>query len=251
MVSREFLKLHQPGAPVVVANVWDAATARWANEAGFTTVGTTSWAIAEAAGHDDHEGAPAELMLSVAARIVAAVDAPVTVDAEAGYGFAPEELVRRLVAMGAAGFNVEETDHRTGELVPAEEYGRYLAALRSELDRHEDPPVLNARVDGFLHAFLAGRTGVEKEPLPEVVDRANRYLAAGADCVYPIHATETATIGRLVERIDGPVNVSALPRSPTIRELTDLGVARISFGPRHWWSFEKWFKQQLVADRDR
>jgi 2-methylisocitrate lyase-like PEP mutase family enzyme len=250
-VGREFLKLHQPGAPVVVANVWDVATARWAREAGFAAVGTTSWAVAESAGYGDHEKAPGELMLTAAARIVRAVDAPVTVDAEAGYGLTAEELAQRIVDMGAAGLNIEETDHHTGELIPAERFERYVATLRAELDRHEDPPVLNARVDGFLQAFLAGRTGIDDELLPDVVARANRYLAAGADCTYPILASNPGTIGKLVERINGPINVSALPQSPTVRELGGLGVARISFGPRHWWSFQAWFKQELIADRDR
>lgn len=250
-MNSDFLKQHQPGSPVVVANVWDAATARWAREAGFTALGTTSWAVAESAGYGDHENAPGDLMLSAAARIVKAVDAPVTVDAEAGYGLAPEELVRRIAEMAAAGFNVEETDHSTGQLTPVEQQERYIAALRAELDQLEDPPVLNARVDGFVQAFLAGRTGVDDELIPNVVERANRYLAAGADCVYPILATEAGTIATLVERIDGPINVSSLPQSPTVSELGGLGVARISFGPRHWWSFGDWFRQQLIADRDR
>ena len=79
--------LHQPGTPLLLPNVWDVATARAVVAAGFPVVATTSWGVAAALGHEDDERAPADEMLAAAARIVRGVDVPVTIDAEAGYGW--------------------------------------------------------------------------------------------------------------------------------------------------------------------
>jgi 2-methylisocitrate lyase-like PEP mutase family enzyme len=103
--------LHRPGAPLLLPNAWDVATAKAVVEAGFPVVATTSWGVAEALGYEDDERAPAEEMLAAAARIAGGVDVPVTVDAEAGYGMEPGELVAALRSAGAAGCNLEDTDH--------------------------------------------------------------------------------------------------------------------------------------------
>ena len=109
--------LHVPGDPLVLPNAWDVGSARAVVDAGFPVVATASNAIAAALGHDDGEGAPREEMMFVAGRIAASVEVPVTVDAEAGYGLEPDELVDLLVGIGAAGCNVEDTDHVNGGLV--------------------------------------------------------------------------------------------------------------------------------------
>src|SRR3954463_12536122 len=93
--------LHRPGAPLLLPNAWDVATARAVVDAGFPVVATTSGGVAATLGYQDHEGAPGDEMLAVAARIASAVDVPVTVDAEAGYGMDPAELVAALRSMGA------------------------------------------------------------------------------------------------------------------------------------------------------
>src|SRR6478736_3791180 len=108
--------LHRPGAPLLLPNAWDVATARAVVAAGFPVVATTSGGVAEALGYHDHEGAPGEEMLAAAARIARGVDVPVTVDAEAGYGMEPAELVTALRTAGAAGCNLEDTDHTVGSL---------------------------------------------------------------------------------------------------------------------------------------
>src|SRR5262244_782485 len=108
--------LHQPGTPLLLPNAWDVATARAVVAAGFPAVATTSGGVAATLGYEDHEGAPAEEMLAADARIVRGVDVPVTVDAEAGYGMGPAELVAALRAVGAAGCNLEDTDHAVGSL---------------------------------------------------------------------------------------------------------------------------------------
>src|SRR3954447_13513287 len=108
--------LHRPGAPLLLPNVWDVATARAVVAAGFPVVATTSSGVAAALGYDDHDGAPADEMLAAAARIARGVEVPVTVDAEAGYGMEPAELVAALRTVGAAGCNLEDSDHAAGSL---------------------------------------------------------------------------------------------------------------------------------------
>src|SRR3954466_7336958 len=108
--------LHRPGAPLLLPNAWGVATARAVVAAGFQVVATTSGGVAGTLGYDDHEGAPGNEMLAAAARIVGGIDVPVTVDAEAGYGREPAELVAALQGMGAAGCNLEDSDYAAGRL---------------------------------------------------------------------------------------------------------------------------------------
>src|SRR5690242_20732176 len=119
--------LHVPGEPLLLPNAWDVASARAVEAAGFPVVATTSAGVAAALGHQDHEGAPGEEMLAAAARIVSGVEVPVTVDAEAGYGMDPQDLVTALREIGVAGCNLEDTDHATGELRDAGPHAEWLA----------------------------------------------------------------------------------------------------------------------------
>src|SRR5437588_9583093 len=123
--------LHVPGSPLVLPNAWDAASARAVVAAGFPVVATTSGGVAASLGYEDHEDAPAEEMLAAAARIARSVDVPVTVDAEAGYGKTPVDLVDALMRVGAAGCNVEDTDHATGRLGDPERHAERLAGIRA------------------------------------------------------------------------------------------------------------------------
>src|SRR5919112_4827662 len=100
--------LQRPGAPLLLPNVWDVATARAVVAAGFPVVATSSGGVAATLGYEDHEAAPADEMLAAAARIARGVDAPVTIDAEGGYGMEPPELVAALQSVGAAGCNLED-----------------------------------------------------------------------------------------------------------------------------------------------
>src|ERR687895_903332 len=122
--------LHRPGAPLLLPNAWDVATARAVVAAGFPVVATTSGGVAPTLGYEDHEGAPGDEMLAAAARIVRGVDVPVTVDAEAGYGMEPADLVAALRDMGAAGCNLEDTDHAAGALRDPGERSAWLAEVR-------------------------------------------------------------------------------------------------------------------------
>jgi 2-methylisocitrate lyase-like PEP mutase family enzyme len=151
-------------------------------------VATTSWGVAEALGFQDDERAPAEEMLAAAGRIARGVEVPVTVDAEAGYGMDPGELVRALRNVGAAGCNLEDTDHADESLRNADRHAEWLRAVRQSASADGYPLVINARVDVFLGPYIAGggAAGVQETLVDEALARANRYLEAGADCVYPI-----------------------------------------------------------------
>src|SRR5215471_2583574 len=179
--------LHRPGAPLLLPNAWDVATALAVVAAGFPVVATTSAGVAATLGYEDHERAPAGEMLAAAARIASGVEVPVTVDAEAGYGMQPAELVAALRSAEAAGCNLEDTDHTTGSLRDPDNHAEWLGAVRQAASADGYRLVINARVDVFLGPFLAGaRVGSQEGLVPEALQRANAYFEAGADCVYPI-----------------------------------------------------------------
>src|SRR4051812_1456893 len=224
--------LHRPGAPLLLPNAWDVATARAVVAAGFPVVATSSGAVAATLGYEDHEGAPAEEMLAAAARVARSVEVPVTVDAEAGYGLEPAELVAALRNAGAAGCNLEDTDHAAGKLRDRDRHAEWLAAVREAAAADRYPLVINARVDVFLVPFFAGAgPGTQDELVADALRRANAYLEAGADCVYPITLWETDALRRFISEARGPVNVARVPQAPSLAELAELGVARVSWAP--------------------
>jgi len=223
--------LQRPGDPLLLPNAWDVATARAVVAAGFPVVATTSGGIASTLGYQDHEGAPGDEMLEVAGRIARSVDVPVTVDAEAGYGMEPAALVAALRDIGAAGCNLEDSDYTADRLRDPAEHAAWLGAVRRAAADQDYPLVINARVDVFLHPFLAGAgPGTQEELVDEAVHRANAYLEAGADCVFPITLWETDALSRFMEDVRGPVNAVRLPQAPSLPELAELGVARVSWG---------------------
>ncbi|SFP31570.1 2-Methylisocitrate lyase, PEP mutase family [Amycolatopsis arida] len=233
--------LHLPGRPLVLPNAWDADSARLVAEAGFPVVATSSAAVAAVLGHPDGEQAPFAEMFDAAARIARAVDVPVTVDAEAGYGLAPAELADRLLAAGAAGCNVEDTDGTRGARREPEAQAELLAGLRAHAG---DALVVNARIDDFLGVA----DGDERAVLPAAVERARRYLDAGADCVYPIHVRSAEVLAEFVAAVaPAPVNTTYLPGSPGLPALAELGVARVSLGAGLWRAGRAWLTATLAG----
>jgi len=240
--------LHQPGAPLLLPNVWDVATARAVVAAGFPVVATTSGGVAATLGYEDEERAPTDEMLAAAGRIARGVEVPVTVDAEAGYGMKPAELVAALRSTGAAGCNLEDTDHTAGSLRDPDRHADWLRAIRQAASEDGYRLVINARVDVFLGPFLVGGgPGTQEELVPEALRRANAYLDAGADCVYPIVLWETDALRRFISEAHGPVNVVRLPQTPPLAELAALGVARVSWGPFLHLDAIARFEEQLAS----
>jgi len=239
-------ELHVPGNPLVVPNAWDAASARLVEEAGFPAVATSSNATAAVLGYDDGEHAPVDDVLAAAARIAHSVSVPVTVDFERGYQLKPAELVERFAATGAVGLNLEDSDPATGEMIDPAAQADFLAAVREAAG---DALVINARIDTFIR-----RARTADEQLATALDRGNRYLAAGADSVYPIGVGDLDLICTLTTQIDGPVNVGYGQGANSVADYASRGVARISFGPmfqRHLYAtFAGTVLPALKADRN-
>ncbi|HWE81804.1 MAG TPA: isocitrate lyase/phosphoenolpyruvate mutase family protein [Gaiellaceae bacterium] len=213
----ELRRLHRGPPLLVLPNAWDVASARaFAALPGCRAIATTSAAVARSLGFDDGEQAPVEEMLRVVERIATAVAVPVSADLEAGYGD-PPRTAAGAVAAGAAGMNLEDS-HGEKQLVGLDDQVELIRAVRAAAP----DLVLNARVD----VFISGAGGID-----EAVERGNAYLAAGADCVYPIVAPWEA-IAALVGGIGGPLNILVPVEEPRLDELEALGVARVTFGPR-------------------
>ncbi|MDN0195254.1 isocitrate lyase/phosphoenolpyruvate mutase family protein [Streptomyces sp. S.PNR 29] len=217
-----FRALHHhrpPGDPLVLPGPWDAASARVFEEAGFPALATPSAGVAASLGYEDG-ATPAEEMFAAVKRIVRAVDVPVSADVEGGYGLAPKELVERLLETGAVGCNLE--DSHGGVLKDPREHADWLAEVRYAAG---DRLFVNARIDTFSRGVA--------DP-DRAVERAALYVAAGADCVYPIGAPP-AVLPLLRAGIQGPINVGApVPDGPSptgLGELGELGATRITFGP--------------------
>jgi 2-methylisocitrate lyase-like PEP mutase family enzyme len=210
-----FRRMHLEPPILVLPNAWDVASAKaLAQLQGCRALATTSAAVARSLGWEDGERAPVAEMVEAARRIAAAVDVPVTADLERGYGD-PAGTARAAWDAGLVGMNFEDST-RAG-LVPRDEQ---VAAIREIRDAVPEL-VLNARVDVFL--------GIGRGDVDEAVERANAYLAAGADCTYPILAP-VDSIAPLARRIDGPVNVLVQKGTPDPPELQALGVARLTWG---------------------
>jgi len=215
-----FRALHRgrlPGDPLVLPGPWDAVSARVCEEAGFPALATPSAGIAAALGHADGS-TPADEMFAAVARIAKAVEVPVSADVEGGYGLAPKELVERLLEAGAVGCNLE--DSHQGVLKDPREHAEWLAEVRYAAG---DQLFVNARVDTFSYG--------DGDP-ERAIERAALYVAAGADCVYPIGAP-AHVLPLLRSGIQGPLNVFGRldGEGPSPTELGELGATRVTFGP--------------------
>ncbi|MFJ6463744.1 isocitrate lyase/phosphoenolpyruvate mutase family protein [Streptomyces sp. NPDC091387] len=222
MTASDLRALHHgrtAGDPLVLPGPWDAASARVFADAGFPALATPSAGVAASLGYEDGR-TPAAEMFAAVTRIARAVAVPVSADIEAGYGLAPEELVERLLATGAVGCNLE--DSVDGVLRDADRQADRLAEVRAAAG---DRLFVNARVDTYVRGVPAG---TDQEA--ETVRRALLYVAAGADCVYPIGAPAEA-LPRLAAAVPAPLNALARPEGPGPRRLGELGAARITFGP--------------------
>ncbi|MEU1313716.1 isocitrate lyase/PEP mutase family protein [Streptomyces tibetensis] len=214
-----FRALHHhraPGDPLVLPGPWDAASARVFAEAGFPALATPSAGVAASLGYEDGQ-VPADEMFAAVARIVRAVDVPVSADVEGGYGLAPKDLVERLLEVGAVGCNLE--DSKGEVLKDPRAHADWLAEVREAAG---DRLFVNARIDTFA-------CGVA-DPGP-AIERAALYVAAGADCVYPIDAPPEV-LPLLRAGIQGPINAWApADGGPSPAELGARGATRITFGP--------------------
>jgi len=223
-----FRQLHRGGI-LVLPNAWDVASARVFEDAGFPAIATTSAGIAFSLGYPDGQRISREEMIARIARIVRAVKVPVTADIEWGYGSTAEEVARttrEVIEAGAVGVNLEDASGSADQPLASLELAlEKIKAARKSAAAQRVPLVVNARTDIYL---LPG--GNPDADYQEAVRRLVAFREAGADCVFAPGLKDAETIGRLVKAVLSPLNILAVPGSPSIAELEKLGVARVSVG---------------------
>lgn len=225
--ARVLLQLHRPGDPVVLPTVWDAWSAKLAADAGFAALTVGSHPLADSVGKPDSEGMSFDDVQARVAQITAAVDLPVSVDIESGYGQPAPRLIEGLLGVGAVGLNIEDTvQPEGGRLRSSAEHAELVSQLRSAADAAGVHVVINARTDVFLR-----QEGDAASRVDLAVARLTEAAQAGADVLYPVGRHDSETLRRLATELPLPVNAIAMPDQDDPASFAPLGVARISFGP--------------------
>jgi len=218
----EFASRHRPGKPLLLPNAWDGASARWLAARGHDAIGTTSLGVAIANGLRDGSGEAADVTMRLAEQLTAA-GVGITVDIESGFSDDPDEVAgyaRRLAALGVLGLNVEDSD-ASGELIDPDLAAAKVAAIRAAAPEL----FVNARTDAFW--IEAGGSVAEREAT--AVERARRYVAAGASGVFVPGALPLEAIARLASRVGAPLNV-LVQADAGFGDLAASGAARVSTG---------------------
>jgi 2-methylisocitrate lyase-like PEP mutase family enzyme len=228
-----FLKFHQEKEILVLLNSWDTGSSKLIEASGYKAIATTSMGIAASLGYPDCQIIQLSELIEVIGGIVNAVHVPVTVDIEAGYGNTLNEIidsVKKIIATGIVGINIEDSLDLNPILIDEMEFCERISAIRALSDSLGFHLVINARTDSFYTS-----AGSPQEKLSESIKRGNKYREAGADCIFVQPVWEKETISTLVKEINAPINILANPGigsgiPPSVSELQDLGVARLSLG---------------------
>jgi 2-methylisocitrate lyase-like PEP mutase family enzyme len=228
-----FLKYHLDKEILVLLNSWDTGSSKLIEACGYKAIATTSMGIAASLGYPDCQIITLSEMIDAITGIVKAVQVPVSVDIEAGYGNNLNEIiesVKKIITTGIVGINIEDSIELNPVLIDEVEFCERISAIRALSDSLGFHLVINARTDSFYTS-----SGSHREKLSESIRRGNKYREAGADCIFVQPVWEKETIRTLVKEINAPINIlsnpaigAALP--PSVRELQDLGVARLSLG---------------------
>lgn len=224
-------KLHVKGNPLILFNIWDAGSAKAIQETGAKVIATGSWSIAAAHGYDDGEKLPFDLVLANIYRIIASVDIPVTIDFEGGYGKSPTEVkdnIVKIIEAGAVGINFEDQIVNGEGLYSIEDQCARIKAIREAAKHAAIPIFINARTDLF---FKTDASNHNDELLEKALVRASAYAESGANGFFVPGLKEAKYIEKLCERSPIPVNVMIMSDTPSQKQLAELGVARISYGP--------------------
>ena len=225
---RDFARLHVPGDPLVLFNVWDAGSAQSVAKAGARAIATGSASVAMANGFGDGQELPMEFALANAERIIEAVELPVTVDFEGAYSADPAEGARniaRLAGVGAVGCNFEDQVVGGEGLYPIAVQAERIGAARSEVGPDF---FINVRTDLFLKVPLESH---DEAMLDEAIERVRAYAEAGASGYFVPMLGNLDFLSRLCAESPIPVNFMTYPGCPSNAEVAAAGVARISHGP--------------------
>jgi 2-methylisocitrate lyase-like PEP mutase family enzyme len=226
--SRRLRALVRAPEILVMPGAYDVLSALLFEQMGFKAIQGTSGGIAAVLGYPDGEAMSRDLFLEVSGNFAAAVSVPFNADGERGYGdeAGVRDTVRVLVARGVAGMNLEDGAAKgKGGLVELPEQLRKIKAVMETKRELGSDFFLNARVDAF-HAI----TDNPKKALDEAIERGNAYAEAGGDCIFYLFLHSAETIGRIAKEVKAPISILAGPQSPSVNQLQDLGVARVSYG---------------------
>jgi 2-methylisocitrate lyase-like PEP mutase family enzyme len=226
--SRKLRELVRAPEILIMPGAYDVLSARLFEQMGFKAIQGTSGGIAAALGYPDGEVMSRDVFIELSGNFAAAVSVPFNADAERGYGdeAGVRDTVRALVARGVAGMNLEDGAAKgRGGLVELSQQLRKIAAVMQTKRDLGSEFFLNARVDAF-HVI----TDDPKQALDEAIRRGNAYAEAGGDCIFYLNLHLAETIGRVAKEVKAPVSILAGPQSPSVKELQDLGVARVSYG---------------------
>lgn len=227
--AEDFRQLHHQDTPLILPNIWNPLGALMLQEMDYKAVATSSSAIAQTLGWPDGEKLPFDLLLKSLKLISDKVSIPVSADVESAYASIENELeenINLLLDTGIAGINYEDSDKKTGELIPIEDQVRRIHLIRKISEARDIPLFINSRIDTYAH----GDHLTTDQKLQETVKRAEAYKNAGADCVFPILITDPNHIKTLISEVDLPLNVMVFPGIPDLKELAQMGVKRISLG---------------------
>jgi len=228
--AEALLSLHHDGDLLVLPNIWDPIGARILAAKGYPAVATASAAVSASLGYEDGENIKRSTLIDLLGRIARSVDVPVTADIESGYGESLSELkltAQQILESGVVGVNLEDRLEPGGGLRPVEEQCRRISTLRQIADEEDVHLVINARVDSFVSPLFTDK----EQAMKEVETRAKAYVAAGADCIFPIGPGDEPTVRILRERVESPINILASPTAAPLSVLREIGINRISFGP--------------------
>ena len=226
--SRKLRELVRAPEILIMPGAYDVLSARLFEQMGFKAIQGTSGGIAAALGYPDGEVMSRDVFIELSGNFAAAVSVPFNADAERGYGdeAAVRDTVRALVARGVAGMNLEDGAAKgRGGLVELAQQLRKIAAVMQTKRELGSEFFLNARVDAF-HVI----TDDPKQALDEAIRRGNAYAEAGGDCIFYLNLHSSDAIGRVAKEVKAPISILAGPQSPSVKELQDLGVARVSYG---------------------
>jgi 2-methylisocitrate lyase-like PEP mutase family enzyme len=231
--AETFLKLHSQKEILVLLNSWDPGSSKLIEASGFKAVATTSMGISASLGYPDCQKIPFSEMMDAIAKIASRVTIPVTADIEGGYGNNIDKIISnisKIITTGIVGINIEDSINLSPDLLEISEFCERLKAIRNLSDTLGFHLVINARTDVFLTS-----SGAPEGRLKHAIERGNKYCEAGADCIFVPGVWSKDDISTLVKEIDSPINILANPTNapslpPSVAELEDLGVARVSLG---------------------
>jgi 2-methylisocitrate lyase-like PEP mutase family enzyme len=213
---------------LIMPGAYDVLSALLFEQMGFKAIQGTSGGIAAAVGYLDGEAMSRDQFIELSGNFAAAVSVPFNADGERGYGDenGVRDTVRALVARGVAGMNLEDGAAKSkGGLVELSEQLRKIKAVMETKRELGSEFFLNARVDSF-HVMPDD----PKRALHEAIHRGNAYAEAGGDCIFYLFLHSAETIGTVAKEVQAPISILAGPQSPSVKELQDLGVARVSYG---------------------